>query len=178
MRKIVFVLALIILQFSYVFAGGEEEDDPGVESRYVLGAGFTWANNPRLLGGHFDFGIVLYRRILYIQNDFLLRAGGLAVDGSDYSVFTLSDKIIFGRNSESPLKIYTYFEGGLGIYGNDAKQFFADSAAVTFGFGGGGEISSEEFGGLYFEVGYLGQKTSLKYPVSGVILQTGWRIFF
>ena len=152
--------------------------DPFIGNRFVLGAGFTWTNNPKEIGGHFDFGIVLYKRILYIQNNFMIRGGGLFADGIDYSIFTFSDKLIFGRNAEFPLKLYTYVECGAGIFGNQSKKFFDDPFVFTAGFGGGGEIYSENFGGIYIEVGYIGQRAVLNYPVSGIIIQTGWRIFF
>jgi hypothetical protein len=71
------------------------------------------------------------------------------------------------------LRIYTYIEGGFGIFGNQNKNFFEDPFAYTFGFGGGGEFSDEDFGGLFIEIGYIGQKIKLNYPVSGIILQTG-----
>ena len=171
MRTYGMVFILLFVSCFYVPA----EDD---ESRFILGAGFTWTNNPPVLGGHFEFGIVLFRRVLYIQNNFSLRAGGMTLGDGDYTLFTLSDKLIFGRNSAIPLKIYTYLEGGVGIYGNTDKGFFNEPCAFTFGFGGGGEISSESFGGLYIEVGYIGQQTNMRYPVSGIIIQSGWRIFF
>jgi hypothetical protein len=50
--------------------------------------------------------------------------------------------------------------------------------AFTGGFGGGGEFDTEDFGGLYLEVGYLGQQTYFDYPSSGVVVQMGWRMFF
>ncbi|MDR2376395.1 MAG: hypothetical protein LBD96_08160 [Treponema sp.] len=178
MRKLVFGVLLVVVQFNFLFA---DDGDRNVENRnagrsYVIDAGFTWVNSPRVLGGHFDFGFVLHEKILYVQNNIFLRAGSLSLDNSDYSIFTVSDKIIFGRNSTH--MIYTYLEGGFGIYGNDKKPFFDDPFAVTFGFGGGWDISSDDFGGLYVEAGYLGQITSSKYPVSGVIIQAGWKMFF
>lgn len=181
MRKC--MLLLFLIPCLNLFANDKKTEynsgawDP-LNMKFSMGAGFTWTNNPALLGGHFEFGIVLYKNILYIQNNFTLRGGGLFIDDTDYTIFTLSDKIIFGRNSDSPLKIYTYLEGGVGIFGNQTKRFFESPIAFTLGFGGGGELSSEDFGGLYIEVGYVGQQTHLNYPVSGVILQTGWRIFF
>jgi hypothetical protein len=177
MRKIIFCVLLVVVRFSFLFAddGGKNIENTTTERRYMLGGGYTWVNNPRLIGGHFDFGIVLYKKAIHIQNDILLRAGGVSPGNSNYSIFTISDKIIFGRNSRE--HVYTYLEGGVGIYGNDTKAFFDDPFAVSFGFGGGCDFTSD-FGGVYFEVGYLGQKIDSKYPVSGVIIQTGWRIFF
>jgi hypothetical protein len=32
-------------------------------------------------------------------------------------------------------------------------------------------------GGLYVEVGYLAQKIDRNFPLSGVIVQTGWRFY-
>ena len=179
MRKLILLLVFLIPCFN-LFADDDERLnvwEPS-DTRFILGAGFTWTNNPRLLGGHFDFGIVLYKRVLYIQNNFMFRGGGFTIDGSDYTIFTLSDKLIFGRNSDIPLKIYTYLEGGVGMFGNQTKKFFESPIAFTVGFGGGGEISSEDFGGLYIEVGYIGQRANLNYPVSGIVIQTGWRIYF
>jgi hypothetical protein len=179
MRKLAFCVLLVMVQFYFLFAdeGNRNIEDKNIENNYVLDAGFTWVNNPRLIGGHLDFGMILYEKALYIQNNILVRAGDLSLDNSDYSIFTVSDKIIFGRNSRP--RIYTYLEGGFGVYGNDTKEFFDAPFAVTFGFGGGCDLSViDDFGGAYFEVGYLGQKIGSKYPVGGVIIQTGWRIFF
>ncbi|MDR2211373.1 MAG: hypothetical protein LBO65_07940 [Spirochaetaceae bacterium] len=173
MHKYLLAVVLLLAPCLFAFADGGER-----ENRFTLGAGFIWTNNPQVVGGHADFGIVLYKDILFIQNNFLIRAGGMSIDGDDHSIFTLSDKLIFGRNSDAPLRIYTYIECGTGIYGNADKKFFSTPLAFTFGFGGGGELVSEQFGGLYIEVGYIGQGTNLKYPVSGVIIQTGWRIYF
>lgn len=178
MRKYILVFVVFSTSCFCLFAQDKDSTDESEESRFVLGAGITWTNNPELIGGHIELGIVLFKRILYIQNNFSLRAGGVSFEDGDYSLFTLSDKFIIGRNSGIPLKIYTYLEGGAGVYGNTDKEFFAVPFAFTFGFGGGGEISSEYFGGLYVEVGYIGQKTNLQYPVSGIIIQAGWRIFF
>ena len=61
---------------------------------------------------------------------------------------------------------------GFGLY----KKLFYVQNNVTLR--GGGEIYGENFGGIYVEVGYIGQKTNLNYPVSGIIIQAGWRIFF
>jgi hypothetical protein len=157
----------------YLFADDDEENN-----RFSLSAGFTYATSPSFLGGHFDFGIVLYKKILYIQNNFSLRGGGLSSNGNEYTIFTLSDKLIFGRNSQTPLGIYTYIEGGIGMFANENKKFSEAPFAYSLGFGGGGELSSDNFGGIYVEVGYLGQKTDSNYPLSGIIIQTGWRIFF
>jgi hypothetical protein len=175
MKKFICVVLVFFMHCVILSADDWEGEFP---NKFVLDAGFTWVNNPSLVGGHFDFGIVIYKNILYIQNNFLLRAGGINVENTKYSVFTLSEKLIFGRNSATPLSIYTYLEGGIGIYGNDEKKIFTTPMAYSFGFGGGGEIASEDFGGIYVEVGYLGQKVDVQYPLGGVILQTGMRIFF
>jgi hypothetical protein len=167
---------VFFIQFSVLYA--EDNEQAKFSNKFALDAGFTWVNNPSLIGGHFDFGIVLYKKVLYIQNNLLLRGGSLNIQNTDYGIFTLSEKIIFGRNSATPLSIYTYGEAGIGIYGNETKSFFKDQMAYSFGFGGGLEFESDNFGGIYFEVGYLGQKVTLSYPIGGVILQTGMRIFF
>jgi hypothetical protein len=171
---------ILFFTFFLVFCYGliAQDDSKKPNNNFSLGAGFVWTNNPRVLGGYFDFGIVLYKNILFIQNNILLRGGGILIDGIDHSIFTLSEKIVFGRNTDYPWKIYTYLEGGFGIYGNHDKKIFSAPFAYTFGFGGGGEISSENFGGFFFEIGYIGQKTKLNYPVSGIIIQSGWKIFF
>jgi len=175
MRRFSLLVLFFILSFNMYADGGNTEP---LDNRFVLGAGFTYTSNPKLAGGYFEFGIVLYKNILYIQNNFMLRGGGLKADENDYTVFTLSDKLIFGRNAEIPLKLYVYLEGGGGVFGNQEKNFFGDTYAITGGFGGGTEIFSEDFGGIYVEVGYIGQRTTLNYPVSGIIIQAGWRIYF
>jgi hypothetical protein len=113
MRKFI-ILALFLIPCFNLFANEvavEGDKKPNVwkpsDTRFVLGAGLTWTNNPELWGGHFEFGVVLYKKILYVQNNFTLRGGGFDLEGSDHTILTLSDKIIFGRNSDIPLKIYT-----------------------------------------------------------------------
>jgi hypothetical protein len=178
MCKFILSFTFLLVFCCGLIAQDRQSDYQKPSNNFSLGAGFTWTNNPRLLGGYFDIGMVLYKNILYIQNSILLRGGGILLDKVDYSMFTLSEKLIFGRNTNYPWKIYTYLEGGCGIYGNQDKKFFNGPFVYTFGFGGGCEISSESFGGLFFEIGYIGQKTALNYPVSGIITQTGWKIFF
>ncbi|MDR2941981.1 MAG: hypothetical protein LBV17_05280 [Treponema sp.] len=108
----------------------------------------------------------------------MIRGGGFEINRSDHTILTLSDKLIVGRNIGVPLTIYTYLEGGVGIFGNQTKKFFDKPLAFTGGFGGGGQFDTEDWGGLYLEVGYIGQQTSLDYPASGVLVQAGWRLFF
>jgi hypothetical protein len=141
-----------------------------------LGAGFSYTNNPEFFGGHFEFGINLYRNIFFVQNKFLLRAGGFKTDGLDNTAITLSDKLAFGRYSEDIIGMYIYIEGGAGFFGNAQKDFSKDTLIYNFGFGGGLEFGDFDFGGLYVEVGYIGQKMASSYPLSGVLVQTGWRI--
>ncbi|MDR0400113.1 MAG: hypothetical protein LBH51_04145 [Treponema sp.] len=181
MRTIILGVLIALAPLAFLSADGGDRNNrngksAGGERDFVLDAGFTWASNPRLIGGHFDMGFVLHKKVLYLQNNILLRAGGLSFNNGDYSIFTVSDKLIIGRNSRDMM--YTYLEGGFGIYGNDTKPFFEDPFAVSFGFGGGWDIGMDDFGGLYVELGYLGQMAGSKYPVSGVIIQTGWKLFF
>ncbi|MCL2295061.1 MAG: hypothetical protein FWC36_09395 [Spirochaetes bacterium] len=193
MRKFIFLLFFIIFCFNLFAKDAEIIEVAGVtrvaentnpnamepkDARFVMGAGVTWTNNPKLLGGHLDFGITLHRNILYLRNNLMLRGGGMTVRGEDYTVLTISNKLILGRNTDIPLRIYTYLESGVGIYGNQTKNFFEAPYVITGGFGGGVEIFSKSLGGIYVEIGYIGQRVNLGYPVSGIIIQTGWRIFF
>jgi hypothetical protein len=141
-----------------------------------MAAGFSYTNNPEFYGGHFELGINLYRDIFFVQNRFLLRVGGFEADGLDNTALTLSDKLAFGRYAEDVICMYVYIEGGAGFYGNAQNDFSADTFIYNFGFGGGFEFGEFNFGGLYVEVGYIGQKMISNYPVSGVMVQTGWRI--
>jgi hypothetical protein len=178
MRKIIVFLIFFIIFVNVLIAQDIKFESKESNFNFSLGAGFVWTNNPKLLGGYFDFGFVLYRNVLYVQNSIIMRGGGISIDENDHSIYTLSERLIFGRNTGDLLRIYTYIEGGFGIYGNQNKKFFEDPFAYTFGFGGGGEFSDEEFGGLFIEIGYIGQMIKLNYPVSGIILQTGWKIYF
>jgi len=189
MRKLILILLFLLLIPCFNVVADDKKTDKSkpIETNFALGAGFTWADNPKVTGGHFDLGFVLYKNVLYVQNNFMLRGGGIklmeerddgSLKGSDHTIYTLSNKIIFGRNAGIPLKLYTYLEFGAGIYGNETEGFFNGRYAYTGGFGGGGEIFGENFGGVYFEVGYIGQKVNSNYPISGIVIQSGWRIFF
>jgi hypothetical protein len=171
MKKKFCLLVFFVLS---VFTLHASEENIGVLD---LSAGFSYTNNPEVYGGHFEFGINLYRNIIFIQNRFVLRGGGFKDDdGLDNTVLTLSDKLVLGRNNFDFLDIYIYMEGGAGFFIN-AKDGIGNSPVYSFGFGGGFGLSVIDFGGLYFEVGYLGQKIIKDFPLSGVIIQTGLRIF-
>ena len=184
MKKIIAVLCLVFLAVCLV--QGQEEDriqDDATHNipRYALGAGFTYAGNPELhslYGGHLEFNIVLYRNKFIVKNNFILRAGGLSVDDVYFNLFTISEKILIERAVEDSSVFHIYFEGGSGIYGNEDKGFFDDTPAYTFGFGGGFSFQDYESGGFYFEIGYLGHKLKQNTPLGGVMVQTGYRIFF
>jgi hypothetical protein len=178
MKKIIAVLCVVFLAVCLVQAQ-EDDDAKDSVSRFSIGAGFTYAGSPdshNFYGGHLDFGITLYRKALFVQNRFMLRAGGLIIDDVDFSLFTISERLIVGRGDE--VAFYIYLEGGAGIYGNESKGSFDDPPAYTFGFGGGFNLGDTEFGGMYFELGYLGHKLEPKTPLAGVIVQAGYRIFF
>ena len=174
MRKKLFFLAFFLLIAFILYA---DENEKGVISQKKgilnLGTGFSYTNNPKFYGGHFEFGINLYRNIFFVQNMFLLRAGGFKTDGLDNTALTLSEKLAFGRNDDD---MYIYIEGGVGFFGNAQNNFSVDTLIYNFGFGGGFEFGDFDFGGLYVEVGYIGQKINSNYPLSGVSVQTGWRI--
>jgi hypothetical protein len=108
----------------------------------------------------------------------MLRVGGFETEGLDSTVLTLSEKLVFGR-TDYDTGIYIYLEGGAGFYGNNEQGFSRDTLAFSFGFGGGFEAAFDRnYGGLYVEVGYLGQIITQNFPLSGVIVQTGWKFFF
>ena len=184
MKKIISLLCAAFLMVCMAQAQEKDkaqDDSESGWSRFALGAGFTYAGSPdshNFYGGHLDFGVTLYRKTLFVQNRLMLRAGGLIIDDVDFSMFTISEKILIGRADEIPATFYIYLEGGAGIYGNEDKGFFEDSPAYTFGFGGGFSLDDRERGGIYFELGYLGQKLKPKTPFGGVIVQAGYRIFF
>jgi len=197
MRKIICFLAFFVLIGFAVYAersssgeNGEAPPHPDETEKsdnsktdnspkkgiFSLGAGFSYTNNPAFYGGHFEFGINLYRNIFFVQNRFLMRAGGFKTDGLDNTALIFSDKLAFGRYAEDIIGMYVYIEGGAGFYGNPQKDFSKDTFIYNFGFGGGTEFGEFNFGALYVEVGYIGQKMISNYPLSGVSVQTGWRI--
>jgi hypothetical protein len=174
MKKIFCLLILFILSVFTLYAD-EDEEDMGVLD---LGAGYSYTSNPKVMGGHLEFGINLYRNIIFIRNSFVLRAGGFKDDdGLDNMVLTLSEKLVLGRNRRIS-GIYIYMEGGAGFFINNAQNGFSESnLAYSFGFGGGLEFGVISSGVLYFEVGYLGQKMTTNIPLSGVIIQTGMKFY-
>jgi hypothetical protein len=174
----VFILAAFVLYADEPKLYADEPKDTGKKSILGLGAGYIYTSNPELHGGHLELSINLYRNIFYIQNRFTLRAGGFSIEEHDSTLLTLSEKLVFGRH-EYDTGIYIYLEGGAGFYGNNAQGFSRDTLAYSFGFGGGVELAfDEDFGGLYAEVGYLGQIITQNFPLSGVVVQVGWKFFF
>ncbi|MDR0320003.1 MAG: hypothetical protein LBI28_00730 [Treponema sp.] len=173
MKKSVLFLVVFVL-----FAVGIYADDNSERGALSLSAGYTYTGNPELHGGHINLGIdFLQRDRFYLQNNFLFRAGGFSYAGVENTVLTLSEKIIFGR-FEDELAIYIYIEGGAGFYTNSQNGFSSDTFVYTFGYGGGFEFGSGDFGGIYVEAGYIGQKMITDFPLSGVVVQTGWKIYF
>jgi hypothetical protein len=182
MRKILCLSAFFLLIAFALYADGDEKSDTSKENKKApkninFGVGFSYANNPEFFGGHFEFGFNLYKNIFFIQNKFLFRAGGFKADDLDNTALTLSDRLVFGRNDSDFISMYAYVEGGAGFFGNAKNSFSRDTLIYNFGFGGGIELGSFDFGGIYFEAGYIGQKMNSNYPLSGVLYQTGWRIY-
>ena len=176
------VIVLLIFFSMTLFAN--EPDIPGSGyqkpklSKFVINAGFTYMNNPKLLGGHFEFGFVPINKYFYLENRLGFRAGGVKINDINNTVISITEKLIFGRKSwDNTSGMYVFLEGGFGTYGNENKNFFKDHA-YNFGFGGGFEIGDEDIGAIYLEAGYQGQKIISNFPVSGFILQTGWRVYF
>jgi len=195
MRKILCFLGFFVLIAFVLYADEKEEGvipqkeeaadspkkDEGAASqkqgRLNLGAGFSYTNNPKFYGGHLEFGINLYKKTFFVQNRFLFRAGGFKIDDFDNTALTLSEKLVFGRSDEDFMGMYVYMEGGAGSFANTQNDFSKDTLIYNFGFGGGFELGElDDFGGLYLEVGYIYQKMTPNYPLSGVLVQAGWRI--
>ncbi|MDR0312731.1 MAG: hypothetical protein LBI14_03965 [Treponema sp.] len=179
MKKISCIFIAVIFAALPVYAAEPAGNDPPktpAASTVNISAGFTFASNPKLYGGHFELGIVLFRKAFYLTNRFMLRAGGVTFDGMDTTLLTLSEKLVLGRSDGFGEGTYVYLEGGAGTYGNASSAFFKNWA-FSFGFGGGFEIGDIGFGAIYIEVGYLGQQIGSSFPKSGVVVQTGWRIF-
>jgi hypothetical protein len=174
MKKLPCILIALIFAALPVYA----DDPPKTPANSIinLNAGVNYVSNPMLLGGHFEIGIVLYQKVFYVTNRFMLRAGGIKINNMDTTVLTLSEKLVFGRKDSFGEGTYLYFEGGVGTYGNASIGFFKDWA-FSFGFGGGFEIGSMDFGAFYLEAGYLGQQIGTSFPISGIVVHTGWRIF-
>jgi len=175
---------ILLLVFTVVCAYANEADlyntgnNKNGTGRFDINAGFTFANNPRLLGGHFEFGFIPFKNVFYFENRIGFRAGGAKIEDINTTVFMLTDKLVFGRKAfERSTGMYIYLEGGIGTYGNEEKKFFSD-LTYSFGFGGGFELGDVEFGAMYIEAGYLGHKIIDNFPTSGLIIQTGWRIYF
>jgi hypothetical protein len=153
-------------------------DENNIVGTLDISAGLSFTVSPEVTGGHFEFGFYLYRNFIFIQNRFVLRGGGFKDDdGLDNTVLTISEKLVLGRNNFEFFDIYLYIEGGVGFFINTQTGFSENNLAYNFGFGGGLGLGVIDFGGLYVEVGYLGQKMLSKFPISGVIVQTGLRIF-
>ncbi|MDR0320002.1 MAG: hypothetical protein LBI28_00725 [Treponema sp.] len=170
MKKSLLFLVVFVLFAVGIYAGDEPERGP-----LSLSAGYTYINNPELNGGHINFGIDFFRGKFYLQNNFILRAAGFNLDGVDNTVLTLSEKIVFGSGYLSPnMMIYLYVEGGAGFYANYQNDFSLDTFVYSYGFGGGVEMGRS----FYIEAGYIGQKLIADFPLSGFVVQYGWRIYF
>jgi len=197
MRKILCFLAFFVLIAFVLYADEDEKSDVSRNEEIKndvsqdeekksdtsqkkgvlnLGAGFSYSNNPKFYGGHLEFGIDLYRKKFFVQNKFLLRAGGFKAVELDNTALTLSEKLAFGRSDDDNLDMYIYLEGGAGFFGNAQNNFSRDTLIYNFGFGGGVELGDLDYGGFYVEAGYIYQKMTPTYPLSGVLFQAGWRI--
>jgi len=186
MKKILSIFILLMCAFSlYANIQGSEENNTSQRtkqparksSNFNLSAGLFYTNNPEVTGGHFEIGFNLFSNVLIIQNRIVLRAGGFNANDFDNTVLTLSEKLIFAREEDEFARLYIYIEGGAGFYGNINNNFSSDTFVYSFGFGGGFEIGDSGFGALYTEFGYLGQKMIANFPLSGCVIQFGWRIY-
>jgi hypothetical protein len=127
-------------------------------------------------GGFADIGLLIYNKnVLDIRNHFVFRGAGIS-DNSE-GIFSLSEKISIGGFYENKFRSYGYIEGGIGLWGNENKNFFEMPLAYTFGGGGGTEIFLMDKFCIYFEAGALIYILEDKWK-NGGIFQVGWKGYF
>jgi hypothetical protein len=172
-KKVGFLLVVFLSLNATLFA---EEDGQDI-GRFFLGGGvnFTSASNG---GGNGEFSFLLYHNKLDIRNHFIFRGAALKEGTDNYGIMTLSEKISVGHITlDSRFRVYSFIEGGGGIYAGDEKSFLEMPLVYTFGGGGGTDIFYSDSGSIYFETGYLGYMLGSTY-IGGAIFQIGWRGYF
>jgi hypothetical protein len=145
--------------------------------RFFAGGGSSFAPAANG-GGHGEFSFLLYHNNLDIRNHVILRGAGLKNKADTYGVLTLSEKVsVGGSTSDGRFRVYSFFEGGIGIHSGNGKPFFELPLAYTFGGGGGTDIFYTGNGSIYFDTGYLGYVLGSTY-IGGPVFQIGWRGYF
>jgi hypothetical protein len=145
--------------------------------KFSAGGGIFFSNYIHA-GGSGDFAFLIYNKkydenSLDIRNHFVLRGAGF----DSGSLLTISEKISFGSLIGDKFRSYGYMEGGIGLWGNDEKEFFELPLVYTIGGGGGTDIFLSEKLSIYFEAGVLINVLDNDWKTGG-LFQMGWRRWF
>jgi hypothetical protein len=126
-------------------------------------------------GGFADIAFLLFnKKSLDIRNHFIFRGAGLAESSG---LFSLSEKLSIGGLLENKFRSYGYIEGGIGLWGNEDKNFFEMPLAYTFGGGGGTDIFLLEHLSICFEAGALIYVLDNDWKYGGTF-QISWKGWF
>jgi hypothetical protein len=116
--------------------------------------------------------LIFNKNFLDIRNHFVIRGGTLLNDSG--GLLSISEKISLGGLVENKYRVYGYFEGGVGFWGNGNKEFFKTPLTYTFGGGGGTDIFLVKRYSIYFEAGVLVHLLGNENKNS-TMLQIGWK---
>jgi hypothetical protein len=169
MRRFIF-FACLVIGIGTIAVAQENESVP----RFSLGGGLFLSGGSMDTGGSADFAFrVFHRNALDIRNHLVFRGSNF----SECGIIMLSEKISFGGMAAEDWRSYGYVEGGIGITANEAKGFFKEPFAFSFGGGGGTDIFLTTMTSIYFEAGGLFVKSDAGWNGGG-IFQIGWKGWF
>jgi hypothetical protein len=136
-----------------------QEQGAPTYNRFYLGAGFSTLMTTGDFISSVDFGFLLYKNEKLnfgIRNAALLEGGKLRYGGVENFLFSLSDKIIVESISSNQLfRYYVFLQGGIGIYGNENKAYFASPVAYNYGAGLGIDFFVKKATSIFLDFTYL-----------------------
>jgi hypothetical protein len=174
MKKKIAFIVLFGLAFCLFLPADTPSSDLETIPKLTLGGG-TFFGNYVYGGGFADFSFLIFNKNhLDLRNHFVLRGAGLDNEGG---FLTLSEKLSFGGFVVKKFRSYGYIEGGIGLWGNNNKNFIEMPLVYSFGGGGGTDIFLSKNLSIFFETGCLINIMDQQWK-SGGIFQIGWKGYF
>jgi hypothetical protein len=127
-------------------------------------------------GGDIDFAFLLYHDedAFDMRNHFVLRHAGIQNNGGFLS---FSEKLTFAYFVESKFRLYWFLEGGVGLWGNNGKNWLEMPLSYNAGIGVGTELFLWDKFCIYFETGDLNYLLGEDWSI-GIVLLMGWKYYF